>query len=85
MLIMYKYIVVVLLTIVSVPFAGLNSFAQVSDLETQNAQLVFEPSETCGDHCSDRGSGRRDQYKDTANEMKERGSGRLETDSKDSK
>jgi hypothetical protein len=82
---MYKYIVVVLLTVVSIPFSGLSSIAQISELDAQTAQLVFDPAETCGDQCSDRGSGRRDQYKDTSHEFKERGSGRLEPDSKDSK
>lgn len=82
---MYKYIVVVLLTVVSFPFSELSSFAQVSERDNQKPQLVFEPAETCGDHCSDRGSGRRDQYKNTSHELKERGSGRLDPDSKDSK
>lgn len=82
---MYKYIVVVLLTIVSFPMLGLSSLAQGLTRETQSLSPIFQPEEACSDQCSDRGSGRRDQYKDASYEAKERGSGRLEPDPKESK
>ncbi len=80
---MYKSIVAVLLTAITLPMAGFSSFAHVSAQQNSQVSPVVEP-ETCSDACSDRGSGRRDRPHNQSS-LKERGSGRIDLDAKDAK
>lgn len=80
---MYKSIVAVLLTAITLPMAGFSSLANLPAQQGSQVPPVVEP-ETCSDACSDRGSGRRDRPHSQSS-SKERGSGRIDPDVKDAK